>query len=39
MSEFFFFLSGIFVGFLVLIVWSALSASSAFEDEHGTEDY
>lgn len=39
MSEFFFFLSGVCVGALVLIVWSALAQSSAYQDERGTEDY
>ncbi len=34
MSHFFFFLSDVFVGFLVLVIWSALSASAAYEDEH-----
>ncbi len=34
MSHFFFFLSGVFVGAMVLIVWSAFARSAAYEDEH-----
>ena len=37
MSHFFFFLAGVFMGALVLIVWSAFAQSAAYEDEHAAD--